>query len=1044
MQTNKKDEWGAFNAMKTLYEACKVRASVFDDNQRDDTLDLSNLIGDSMDAKRFFEETFITDGMKQLFDTSFKRFKGESSNGIIKLTQAMGGGKTHNMVALGMLAKNQDVRKSVLGGVYSEVASDINVVSYTGRESDLTYGIWGEIAKQLGKEEVFAPYYSPLKAPGQSAWINLLKSDTPTLIMLDELPPYLVYCKTQTYGTGTLLDITTTALSNLFNALNKEELHNVCLVISDLKATYEQGSQIIQGIFDNLENEVNRSAINIEPVGANTDDLYNILRTRLFTSVATKEQVDEIAFAYQAAVKEAKEMHLTDENPSDIAKGIRASYPFHPSIRDLFARFKENQGFQQTRGFIRLTRLMIRGLYSEGGLSHKRYLINAYDINLNDRNMSTFIKSIRQEISNAISHDIASGGDAVAEHIDSQSKTTDMQDVAKLILVSSLSGVTGSVIGLTFNEVIAYIAEPGRDITDITKLLDEFKTRAWHLYIDNEKRLYFRKVQNVNARLNEEIRGFTYDQAKLHIRELLKEKLKPMLGDCYKEVLVFPSIEEIELKRDSVTLIVTEPRIDSKGLNEDLLKFYSDNTLKNRVMFLTGQRLAMESLVEITKQYKAIENIIFRMTHEDKVDARDGELIQAKDLHDKISAKLYSNMREAFVTLYYPKKSGLESKDLRMEFASNQFNAEEQIIKVLESEAKYTKDIEPQRLKPRFESRIFTQQRMTWNHILERCATETSWPWHKMSALNDLKNDCLKKGLWIEEGGYIDKEPPAPQTSVNVIETHRDKDTGEVTLKINPINGDVVCFEINGDATTASMAVKDLSSFKTKELKLSFICVDSTGKNSTGDLFRWTNQILIKHRLFDKDSKKWMELKVLPENIEMRYTTDGSNPKEVGGLYSEPFAIPEGSKFVQAIAFNKDKDVFSDTLSIKVETAEFVIDQEKPVKLNEPLMPTSTSETFHLFESLKELNTRLKGVNITIQEKGGQGFMMLSLGEFEIENVEDIITEMNQLGDKFFKDKKYEATATINKVEFLTGKDFAQWVAQQKKTIIEYKGKISQ
>lgn len=142
--------------------------------------------------------------------------------------------------------------------------------------------------------------------------------------MLDELPPYLNYCKTQTYGTGTLLDITTTALSNLFNALNKEELHNVCLIVSDLEAAYLQGTNIIRGLFEDLGNEINRSATNIEPVSSNTDDLYNILRKRLFKNILENNEIDIIADAYKASVKEAKEMRYTDENPDNIASSMLA------------------------------------------------------------------------------------------------------------------------------------------------------------------------------------------------------------------------------------------------------------------------------------------------------------------------------------------------------------------------------------------------------------------------------------------------------------------------------------------------------------------------------------------------------------------------------------------------------------------------------------------------------------------------------------------------------------------------------------------------
>lgn len=61
--------------MKTLYESCKPRTSVFDANKREDTLDLSNLTDNSINGQDFFEETFITEGMKALFEIAFRRFE---------------------------------------------------------------------------------------------------------------------------------------------------------------------------------------------------------------------------------------------------------------------------------------------------------------------------------------------------------------------------------------------------------------------------------------------------------------------------------------------------------------------------------------------------------------------------------------------------------------------------------------------------------------------------------------------------------------------------------------------------------------------------------------------------------------------------------------------------------------------------------------------------------------------------------------------------------------------------------------------------------
>ena len=80
--------------MKTISEILKPRESVFSDTVRDDVLNLSDFADGKVDADKFFSENFETQGMKMLFDTAFKRFRGQSDTGVIKLTQAMGGGKT--------------------------------------------------------------------------------------------------------------------------------------------------------------------------------------------------------------------------------------------------------------------------------------------------------------------------------------------------------------------------------------------------------------------------------------------------------------------------------------------------------------------------------------------------------------------------------------------------------------------------------------------------------------------------------------------------------------------------------------------------------------------------------------------------------------------------------------------------------------------------------------------------------------------------------------------------------------------------------------
>lgn len=1033
--------------LKTLYDVCNPRESVFDESKRDDTLDLSNLLDNSIDSEEFFKETYVTGGMELLFDTAFKRFEGKASSGVIKLTQSMGGGKTHNMLALGILAKDKNLRASISDEKYKSFTDNINIVAYTGRESHLEFGIWGEIARQLNKKDYFKEFYSPLMAPGQTAWINLLKSEKPTLILLDELPPYLQYVRTIPIGTGTLADVTTTALANLFNAVGKADLHNVCIVVSDLQATYEEGSQLLQKSFKELENEIGRSAINIEPVGANTDDLYNILRTRLFEKVGNQDNINKIIEGYRKSINETRQMGYTNFTADEIAKGIQISYPFHPSIRDLFARFKENPGFQQTRGYIRLTRLMVKGLYTGEMKAKEKHLINAYDINLNDGQTVTNVKGIKESISNAISHDIADKGNSVAEFLDREIGNTDLQDISKLILVSSLGNVSNAILGLPIQEIIGYMSAPGKDITGLKQGLEEFSTKAWYLYKDKANRLYFKDIKNVNAELIDLVNGYSYEFGKETIKKLLIEKLMPEQKDCYQEVKVFPSIDEIDLSKDKITLIITEPNIDHTGLNNALKKFYEDTTYKNRVMFLTGQRNSMENLVIKGKEYAGINSILNKMKNEEKLPETDPQYQQALDLYSKVNLELVSSLRESFVTLYYPKRQGLVSDGITMKFEENNYVLEEQIKDLLIKEKKFDADTDEEEFREKFEERIFTQRQMTWNAIIERTATLPSWSWHHKDALDDLKSNMLRRGEWIEAGGYIDKEPPAPETSLTAITVYEDEDTGEVTLKLIPENGDTIYYEIGQTATKASLKVEDINNFKTKELKLSFLCVDSRGKHEEGPAVEWTKNVKVKYKPYDKEGKQYIELKATADNVKILYSTDGSNPRESGGVYEDDFIVPVGAKFVQAIAVNEKLEVFSEPLQIEIKEREFKIDKEKALKIIEPVNYSNATDLYRELELLEKFNVSLSGLTLVVSDDSNKnkGYVQLMIGGgFVVKSSQKIINELNHILNNLFEGEAFKANLTINEIEFKKGEDFERWISAKKEKIEDYKGKIRQ
>jgi len=521
--------------MNKLTELCKVRQSVFDDSSKDDVLEIMNLFKDQIDPDRFFTESYFTEGINLLLKTAFSRFEGKDDHGIVKLTQNMGGGKTHSMITLGLLAKHPKFRERFLGSDCFD--GDVKVIGFSGRQSDTELGIWGELAKQLGKEDMFKQYYNPqFNAPGNEAWINLLKG-TPTLILLDELPPYLVNAKSRTVGNSDLSVVTATALANLFNAIKENELSNVMIVMSDLSGNWAEGSEIIQEVLKNIKNELSRVSLNLQPVNNQSNELVEILKTKLFEKLPSENDIKQVAEEYKASLAEAKQMGLTNFDPNTLYSEITANYPFHPSFIDLYNRFKENEGFQQTRGVIRLVRSMLRDIYEQ---KSDLVLLAPQDINLHNPSLRTDIEQLNPNLTGAMRHDVSSTGMSVAEVADTQRGGTIVQDLSKLLLVSSLSNIAGGLKGLNQSEIVAYIAKPQIKVQDIKPALEALIDSAWYLTLDKDNRYYFQHIQNLVAQLRNLVDGYDDESARKEIKQHLEAELKPSKQDCYQKSTDIP------------------------------------------------------------------------------------------------------------------------------------------------------------------------------------------------------------------------------------------------------------------------------------------------------------------------------------------------------------------------------------------------------------------------------------------------------------------------------------------------------------------------
>jgi hypothetical protein len=1019
-----------------LKPACTPRKSVFDKSRRDVVLDLSDFLEDKIKADAFLEENFVTAGMKTLLEKTFDRLEKRSDQAAtFLLTQSMGGGKTHNMIALGLLAKHPKLREKVLGkGGHGSKLGPVRVIGFHGRQTDAQFGIWGELADQLGKKEQFKDYYQPLQAPGQSAWINLLKGE-PTLILLDELPPYFEAAQAKQIGGTTLATVTATAIANLLVAVNKNELSNVCVVIADLTASWQQGGALLNNALENLKNETNRSALRIEPVSSQGEELYHILRTRLFEKLPEQDVRKAVANEYAAAVKAAREMDVTNHSPDSFAAQLAESYPFHFSLRDLYARFKENPGFQQTRGLIRLMRMVVSNLWDTDRAS-KIKLLHPYDLDLNDDEIASEIRTINSSLTEAIAHDIANDGHSVAEEIDQKFGNTDAQDVSKLLLVASLANVPNATQGLRENDIVAFLCAPGRDVSLVKKeVIDYLPTQAWYLHQSTDGRLFFKNIQNLAAKLHATARQYNQATQLKELQSYLTGMFQPSVRDVFQKVEVLPALDEVTLEIERVTLVLAQPgpNLDTgTKLPKEWVKFWTDQEFKNRIIFLTGSQETLTHVLEQAAQYKAIQSIIAEMIQE-KLSERDPQRQQANVNQDQIVLRLRSAIQETFTTLVYPMMGQLRATDCRIHFDNNQFDGEKLIRETLVRQKKFEVDIANDSFRKRAEERLFQNQKVVrWSEVKRRAATNDNWPLHRPDALDGLRAKAVNEHHWHDLGDQVEKGPfPPPTTEVQVRLLSRDDATGEAHLKITPLHGDAVYYEV-GDATptTASLKANDteggLNNFRTRELKLRFLCLDSAGQHNPGPVADWKNSIGIKHRVFQNGATWYVELRAVPRG-RIKYTTNGADPSAQGGSYDTPFALPDDCRFVLAVAAEAGIQSAVEKIDVQAyKTKKVEVNPAAPAVWKRNFGRLTARDAFDFIGRLERFGAKASGVTIDVTENEGDVALTYLGGDstgVDGATLRNIVAKMQEIVGSS------QVAVQANALHFEKGQQLLDWVA---------------
>jgi hypothetical protein len=890
--------------MKTVRDACQLQPNALSIKLSDQIEQLDELIHAAGDGTEFFDRTFITQGMQDLVSEGISRLAGASSQAVFHLKQAMGGGKTHLLVGFGLLAKHPALRKKHCAGQqHARAFESARIAAFNGRNSPDNF-FWGELAGQLGKGEQFKSFWtSGPKAPDEKDWLNLFDGGDPILILLDEMPPYFHYLDTQKVGNGTVGDIATRAFANLLTAAGKKK--NVCVVVSDLAASYDAGTKLINRALEDARQELGRQERNITPVDLAANEIYDILRKRLFKAVPDKGEIGDIAESFGRKLEEAAKSKVANRGAEAIADEVAATYPFHPRLKNVIALFKENEQFKQTRGLIELISRLLKSVWERS--ANDVFLIGPqhFDLSIPEvRDKLTEISGMRDVIAKDLWDGNAS---AHAQVIDLKTGKEAATQLGSLLLTSSLSTAINAVKGLTREEMVECLVTPLREASDFLAAFDELEKSAWYIHHTTEGRYYFDRQENLTKLLQ----SLAHDAPENQVDDLIRHRLAAMFKatrkTVYEDVLPLPKLDTVadRVRKGRVLLIVSP---DSKIPPEDVQRFFDGLSQKNNLCVLTGDKTAMGSVEKAARQLYAAQRADGRIPkgHPQREDLEGKQQAYEQDFNSTVLSlfdKVLFPIHRAGRTAQLASKALDPTRD-----STKPFDGEAQIEKTLTSnpiKLYLDPDREFDALRDKAQDLLWpeNQDEARWSDAEDRYMEQAGMPWLPPKGLDAVKAMACNRGLWEDLGnGYVTRKPKKKLTSVQVVAESEPDDAGSVRLRINPQNAGPaprIYFSEDSPVSEASAQLKD-QSLATKALQVSFLVVDPSGQFETGDPITWSNKLVLRNLLKEKGQKRTVELLVAPAG-KIRYTLDGSEPRE-GIAYEGPIEIGDREVLLRAFA----------------------------------------------------------------------------------------------------------------------------------------------
>jgi hypothetical protein len=716
---------------RDLFTTCQPRKDVLE-GELSDTMfaaSLDEVVNESApqaygEPRLFFESTWPSQGLRDLLNEVFGRLSGKrpAAAPVIRLETNLGGGKTHNLIALWHAAHGHLDPMAALAFMDPDLLPDEpveRVAVSVGTAPGATWfpevggvsarSLWEHLALQLGGPAAAEALVGgdPLLAPGADGLKRLL-GDRPTLILIDELARYLSVAAGVEVGGTTLARQTVSFLMALMEAVDARPRASLVITTTEVTDAFADQTQQVVDAMTEVRALMARREHVLRPSAEG--DLPRILSKRLFerTDPAAAAEGGR-AYADAAADAFARGADLPAEVTSTgWADEVARTWPFHPWLmRLLDKRLSTMPNFQRTRGALRLLATTIRNVWEQeptGLLALHPHHLDPAD----PRVMEDLTSRLgRGEMENAVRADVASqpGGEpSRAEDVDAE---LGAPYARRLAITAYLGSLTNDVPGLPAPDLTAAVLAPGDDPNTVKRSLELLESRCWYLHVDH--RGYRFSTEKSLVKVIQDA------QSRVPVGQV-RQEATTILGRVYKDAAlkVRRAWEDSKVpdREKDATLVVLhwddfgdDHGVDPSGPVPDRVRELWERTptgglreFRNRVVFLCPSASSHQAMLDAVRRSIALtaldadETIRADLTDRKRTELR--ELAQESKLLARIAVCNHVNV------LYVPDKDGLAVEELpTVTRASERPNQTEAIVDRLDAMDK-TLDADDQPLDP--------------------------------------------------------------------------------------------------------------------------------------------------------------------------------------------------------------------------------------------------------------------------------------------------------------------------------------------------------